>query len=97
MNANPIGSSLDDFLQEEGVFEDMQWQAIKEVIAWQLEQAMREQGITQAQLAVQMKTSPAQVGHLLNTDNDITLGSLQRAAALLGRKVRVDLVAENQG
>lgn len=97
MNANPIGSSLDDFLQEEGVFEDMQWQAIKEVIAWQLEQAMREQGMTKARLAALLNTSPAQIGHLLDTDNDITLGSLQRAAALLGRKVRIDLVAENQG
>ena len=95
--ANHIGSSLDDFLQEEGIFEETQAQAIKEVIAWQLEQAMKEKGLSKARMAVLLNTSRTQVTRLLNPENDITLSSLQRAAALVGRKVRIELVADNDG
>ncbi len=95
MNAEHIGSSLDDFLLEEGLLEETQTQAIKEVIAWQLEQAMKERGISKARMAALLKTSRTQVTRLLDPESDVTLSSLQRAAALVGRKVRVDLVAGN--
>lgn len=97
MSDKHIGSSLDDFLQEEGLFEETQAQAIKEVIAWQLDQAMKEKGISKARMAILLKTSRTQVARLLDPENDITLSTLQRAAALVGRKVRIDLVAENGG
>ena len=97
MSDKHIGSGLDDFLQEEGLFEETQAQAIKEVIAWQLDQAMKEKGISKARMAILLKTSRTQVTRLLDPANDITLSTLQRAAALVGRKVRIDLVAENGG
>ena len=86
------GSSLDDLLKEEGLFEEAQAQAIKEVVAWQLAEAMKEQNISRRRMATLLKTSRTQVNRLLDPKDDITLSSLQRAASLVGRKVRVDLV-----
>jgi antitoxin HicB len=97
MSDTHIGSSLDDFLEEKGLFDESQAQAIKEVIAWQLDQAMKEKGISKARMAILLKTSRTQVNRLLDPANDITLSTLQRAAALVGRKVRIDLVAEKGG
>jgi hypothetical protein len=87
-----LGSSIDDFLRQEGIFEEAQAQAIKELVAWQLAEAMREQKISKNKLALLLKTSRTQVDRLLDPKNDITLGSLQRAAAILGRRVSVQLV-----
>jgi antitoxin HicB len=90
---NPhIGSSLDDFLKEEGVFEELQTQAIKEVVAWQLGEAMKARGVSRTGMAKLLHTSRTQVNRLLDPTSDVTLSSLQRAAALVGRKVQVELV-----
>lgn len=90
---NPhMGSSLDDFLKEEGTFEELQVQAIKEVVSWQLEEAMKKKQVSKARLAKLMHTSRTQVNRLLDPESDITLSSLQRAAALVGRQVRLELV-----
>ena len=86
-------STLDDFLKEEGVFEEFQAQAIKEVLAWQLEQAMKERRMSRKRLAEAMGTSRSQVGRLLDpNDGNVTLNTLQRAAHIIGRKVRLELV-----
>jgi len=87
-----IGSSIDDFLKKEGIFEEAQAQAVKEVVAWQLDQAMRKQKISKNKMAAMLKTSRTQVDRLLNPRSDITLSSLQRAAAMLGRRVLIELV-----
>ena len=87
-----VGSSLDDFLQEEEFLEEAQAQAIKEVIAWQLAEAMKKKNISRRRMATLLKTSRTQVNRLLDPKDDITLSSLQRAALLVGRKVRVELV-----
>lgn len=92
MSNRHIGSSLDDFLKEEGIFEETQARAIKEVVVWQLTEAMEKQSLTKARLAVMLKTSRSQVDRLLDPTRDVTLSTLQRAAALVGRKVRVELV-----
>lgn len=90
---NPhIGGSLDDFLKEEGTFEELQVQAIKEVVSWQLEEAMKKRKLSKARLAKMLRTSRTQVNRLLDPESDITLSSLQRAAALVGRHVRLELV-----
>lgn len=86
------GSRLDDFLKEEGIFEAAQAQAIKEVVAWQLDEAMKKRKISKNKMAILLKTSRTQVDRLLNPKSDITLGSLQRAAAIVGRRVSVELV-----
>ncbi|NKI96840.1 XRE family transcriptional regulator [Rhizobacter sp. SG703] len=92
MSKKHVGSSLDDFLKEEGLFEETQALAIKEVVVWQLTEAMEQQSLSKARLAVLLKTSRSQVDRLLDPTRDVTLSTLQRAAALLGRKVQIELV-----
>lgn len=87
-----LGSSIDDFMKEEGVFEDAQAQAIKEVVAWQLDEAMKKRKISKNRMARLLKTSRTQVDRLLNPKRDITLSSLQRAATIVGRRVMIDLI-----
>jgi len=87
-----MGSGIDDFLKEEGIFEEAQAQAVKEVVARQLAQAMKEKKISKARMATLLKTSRTQVDRLLDARNDITLSSLQRAAAMVGRRVSIELV-----
>jgi hypothetical protein len=87
------GSSLDDFLKEEGVLAEFQAQAIKEVIAWQLTAAMKERRLSKTRLAELMHTSRAQVDRILDpTNGNVTLDTLQRAAAVIGRRVQLELV-----
>jgi antitoxin HicB len=86
-----MGSSIDDFLKEEGLFEEAQTQAIKEVVAWQLDEAMKKRKISKNKMATLLKTSRTQVNRLLNPKSDITLSSLQRAAAIVGRRVTIEL------
>jgi antitoxin HicB len=92
MSKKHMGSSIDDFLKEEGIFEETQAQAVKEVIAWQLAEAMKERKISKNKMAALLKTSRTQVDRLLDPKNDITLSSLQRAAAIVGRRVSIELV-----
>ena len=92
MSKKHMGSSIDDFLKEQGIFEETQAQAVKEVIAWQLAEAMKEQKISKNKMAALLKTSRTQVDRLLDPKNDITLSSLQRAAAMVGRRVSIELV-----
>ena len=92
MSKRHIGSGLDDFLKGEGIFDEAQVQAVKEVVAWQLAEAMKARSLTKARMAVLLKTSRSQLDRLLDPKNDVTLSSLQRAAAIVGRKVRIELV-----
>jgi hypothetical protein len=91
---NPhIGSLFDDFLKEDGIYDEVQTVAIKRVLAWQLVEAMKEHNLTKAAMAKRMDTSRAQLDRLLDPENDsVTLATLTRAAAVVGRKVRLDLV-----
>jgi len=92
MSKKHMGSSIDAFLKEEGIFEEAQAQAVKEVVAWQLTEAMRKKKISKNKMASLLKTSRTQVDRLLDPKNDITLSSLQRAAAMVGRSVSIKLV-----
>jgi antitoxin HicB len=92
MSKKHMGSSIDDFLKEEGILEEAQAQAIKEVVAWQLAQAMKKRKILKARMAALLKTSRTQVDRLLDPKSDITLSSLQRAAAMVGRRIVINLV-----
>jgi plasmid maintenance system antidote protein VapI len=92
MSKKHMGSSLDDFLKEEGIFEEAQAQAVKEVVAWHLAEAMKKKKISKNKMAALLKTSRSQVDRILDPKNDITLGSLQRAAAMVGLRVTIELV-----
>jgi hypothetical protein len=87
------GSTLDSFLETEGVLSEFQAKAIKEVIAWQLADAMKERGLTKTRLAALMRTSRTQVDRVLDpNDGNVTIETLQRAAAIVGRRVQLELV-----
>ena len=92
MSKEHMGSSIDDFLKKECIFEEAQAQAVEEVVAWQLAAAMRKQKISKNKMAVRLKTSRSQVDRLLDPKSDITLSSLQRAAAMVGRRISIELV-----
>lgn len=88
-----IGSSVDDWLAEEGWLEEFEAVAIKEVIAWQIEQAMKEKKLTKSKMAQLMNTSRAQLDRLLDPKSgNVTIETLQRAAKVLGRSLRLELV-----
>jgi len=87
------GSTLDDYLKEEGVLEEFQAGAIKEVIAWQIEQAMKKKKLSKNKMAALMNTSRAQLDRLLDPkQGNVTLETLHRAAHVLGRELRVEFV-----
>jgi antitoxin HicB len=87
-----IGSSFDDYLAKEGIREEVEDQALKEIIADQLAEAMKKTGITKTAMAARMGTSRRQLDRLLDPRNpSVTLLTLRRAAKAVGRKLRVEL------
>jgi predicted XRE-type DNA-binding protein len=88
-----IGSSLDEFLEDEGLREEFEALAIKEVIAWQIQKAMDERNISKARMAQLMNTSRAQIDRLLDpSSGNVTLETLARAAHVVGRHLRLELI-----
>src|SRR6266704_2094144 len=86
-------TTLDDFLGEEGKRDEFEAIAVKEVLAWQIGQAMKEKNISRASRGQRMKTSLSQIGRLLDPkDGNVTLATLQRAARMVGRSLRLELV-----
>lgn len=90
-----IGSTFDDFLREEGIFEETQAVAIKRVIAWQLAETMKAQGITKTRMASLMNTSRSQLDRLLDPKRDVTISSLQKAAGIVGKRIRIEIVPDD--
>lgn len=87
-----LGSSLDSFLEEEGLLEETRAVAMKEVIAWQIQEAMKARKLSKARMAALMHTSRAQLDRLLDPARcNVTLETLQRAAHVLGRQLKVEL------
>ena len=88
-----IGSSFDDFLEEDGMLDEINLIAIKRVIAWQIKEAMAEKNLTKTGMAEKMKTSRSSVDRLLDPDNfSITLETIDKAARVVGKKIRFELV-----
>ena len=88
-----IGSSFGDFLKDDGVYNEVETVAVKRVIAWQLEEAMKARRMSKLQMARRMKTSRSQIDRLLDPSHSgVTLETLARAAQVLGRQIRVELV-----
>jgi DNA-binding Xre family transcriptional regulator len=94
MSKKNIGSSFDDFLQEESLLESSTAVALKRVIAWQIDQEMKAQKLTKTELAKRIHTSRAALDRLLDeNDASLTLTTLASAAAALGKKVNLQLAA----
>ena len=88
-----VGSSLNHFLKQEGILEEARAIAIKEALAWQLQQAMLKENITKVEMARRMHTSRAALDRLLDPANGaVTLQTLSRAANAIGRSLRIELV-----
>jgi predicted XRE-type DNA-binding protein len=88
-----IGTTFEDFLKDEGTYEAAQSVAIKRVLAWQIEKAMKKKRLTKAEMARRMETSRSQLDRLLDPDSDsVTLETLARAARAIGRQVKLELV-----
>ena len=94
MSKKNIGSSFDDFMQEESLLDSSTAVALKRVIAWQIDQEMKAQKLTKTELAKRMHTSRAALNRLLDEiDASLTLTTLASAAAALGKKVNLQLAA----
>ena len=93
MNRRNTGSSLDSWLREEGIYEEVTAAAIKRVLARQVEAAMKEKRFSKAEMARRMRTSRAALNRLLDPEYDaVTLSTLRKAAAAVGRELRLELV-----
>ena len=93
MKKKNIGSTCDSFLREEGIYEEVASAAIKRVLARQLEVAMKEKNVTRSEMARQMHTSRAALNRLLDPENaSVTLNTLFKAATVVGREIRLELV-----
>lgn len=87
-----VGSNFDALMKETGDYEAVKATALKRVLAWQIGQEMKAQGVTKSELASRMATSRSQLDRLLDPDNDeVTLSTLTRAAEALGREIRLEL------
>mgnify|MGYP003966442475 FL=1 len=95
-NSNPhIGSALDDLLKEDGLLAEAHAIAGKRTLAWQVNQAMENEKLSKAAMARRMHTSRAALDRFLDPDNpSVTLLTMDKAAAVLGKRLRVELVDE---
>jgi antitoxin HicB len=93
MKNKALGSSFDDFLAEEGIAEDVENGAVKKLISYQLQEALAAEHMSKTELALRLHTSRAALDRLLDPDNDsVTIQTLKRAAAVLGKKLKLELV-----
>ena len=94
MTKNPhVGSSLDELLAEDGTLAEVDAGAMKRVLAWQIAEAMKQHRLTKSAMAREMRTSRSAVDRLLDPDKpSVTLQTLERAAKVLGKRLRIELV-----
>jgi hypothetical protein len=92
INKNHIGSSFDEFLESEGILAETNAIAVKRVLAFKLEEAMKKQGITKTTMADRMHTSRAALSRFLDPENiSITLATMEKAARAIGKKIEIKL------
>ena len=92
MSKKHVGSSFEDFLKEDGTYEEVTTQAIKRVLAWQIAEIMKAQGISKLEMARRMHTSRSQLDRFLDPDNDkVLLETVQRAASAIGKRIFISL------
>lgn len=94
---HPIGASFESFLEEDGILEAVDEAAVKKVIAWQIAEGMKQRKLNKSEMADAMQTSRTQLNRLLNPSNTgVALHTLYRAAAVLGKKLRVEMIDEEE-
>ena len=89
------GSDFREFLSEQGILAEVEARALKQSVSLQLDRLLKEKELTKTQMAARMKTSRAAVDRLLDGSNaSVTLNTLGKAARVLGRKLKIELVPE---
>jgi antitoxin HicB len=92
-NRQHVGSTFESWLEDEGILEEATNEALKSVLAFQFEKAMKRKKLTKVQMAAAMKTSRAQLDRVLDPKSgNVTLTTLRKAAAAVGKTLRVELV-----
>jgi antitoxin HicB len=87
-----LGSTFDDLLEEDGILTEVTEVALKRVLAWQIEQAMMENRLTKSKMAQLMQTSRSALDRLLDPENEaVTLRTLDKAARVVGKRIKIDL------
>jgi len=86
-----IGQNFDDFLMEQGIFDEVNELAAKKLITYQLKQAMQERNLTKSYIAKKMKTSRVAVDNILDPNFNTSIESLERFAFILGKKLTISL------
>jgi antitoxin HicB len=93
MNNKYIGSNFDDFLEEEGLLAEVEANAIKRVISYQIAELMKKHNLSKAAMAKRMDTSRSAIDRLLDPQNEsVTLQTLERAAIVLGKRLQIHFV-----
>ena len=88
------GSTLEDLLRQDGIYEECKTDAIKAVLAYKLEEAMKQQKLSKAAMAQRMETSRSQLDRLLDPENEsVTLQTMKKAAMAVGLKLELQLSA----
>ena len=88
-----VGQRFEDFLQEEGIYEHVQLNALKKTLAHQIKALMEERGIPKTEMASRMKTSRSSLERLLNEEAyNVTIGTISKAATVLGKRIELSLV-----
>ena len=86
------GSNFDDFLKDEGVFEEVQAKALKRALAEQIEESMQAANISKVRMAELMSTSRSQLDRVLDPDNvSVQLDTLMKAARAVGKTVEITI------
>lgn len=93
MKKRNVGSSFDSWLRDEGIYEEVSAAAIKRVVAREISSAMQQKSLSKTEMARRMGTSRAALDRLLDPENEgVTLNTLRKAAAVVGRELRLELV-----
>jgi hypothetical protein len=89
----PVGETLEEFLSEIGIRDEVYNAAVKRVICWQFEEARKARAISKKDMAAAMGTSRSQVDRVLDPRNvAVSLELLTRAATALGKRLKIELV-----
>ena len=87
-----LGSSFDEFLRSEGLYEEVTTLAWKRVLSWEVTEAMKKEGISKSEMSKRMGTSRSQLERLLDPDNpNVLLDTVQKAAAAVGKRLTIGL------
>ena len=93
VNDKHIGQNFDDFLRVEGIYEEVQLNALKKALAQQIKSMMDEKGIRKSEMARRMKTSRSSLDRLFNEEScNITIATISKAASVLGKRIELSLV-----